>query len=301
MQRHYEILGVSPDATPEEIRAQFKKLVRIYHPDRFSREDEKAHMSEKLLEINEAYEALAGKSSRRGAAAAESGKGTFWTQEPILVLQPGVLDFGSLSSNARMQLSFRVDNLGSEVKRFGLSVSPGDDWFSITSGKQVYPENTFPVEFTVAASTQQLVPGRRYEGWINITMDKTTERLPIALSTADQAGRWPHPQRGLPILQWTTLLMLLVALLLFFGQLLPGEARLASIIRNTLNRAQLQAEPAEWRGNIFNDIHAAGDEAAGDEATRSAPTQRPAEQAPTFAPTTEAVPLPPPTDSAPGP
>ena len=267
-------------------------------------------MSQKLLEINEAHQALVGKSSRKGAAGAEPGKGTFWTQEPILVLQPGGLDFGSVSSNANMQLSFRVDNLGSEVKRFGLSVSPGDDWFSITSGKQVYPENTFPVEFTVAASTQQLVPGRRYEGWINITMDKTTERLPIALSTADQVGRWSQPQRGLPVLQWTTILMLIITFLLFFGQLLPSEARLTSIIRNTLNRAQLHAEPAEWEeytsdediyaagdeaaGDKAAGDEAAGDEAAGDEASGLAPTQptKSPEQASTFAPTAVPITLP---------
>ena len=29
----YEILGLRPDATKEEIKISFRKLVRIYHPD----------------------------------------------------------------------------------------------------------------------------------------------------------------------------------------------------------------------------------------------------------------------------
>uniref|UniRef100_UPI003753990D J domain-containing protein n=1 Tax=Armatimonas sp. TaxID=1872638 RepID=UPI003753990D len=33
-QTPYEVLGVKPDATPEEIRSQYRLLVRQYHPDR---------------------------------------------------------------------------------------------------------------------------------------------------------------------------------------------------------------------------------------------------------------------------
>lgn len=33
MKSYYEILNVSPDATKDEIRKQYKKLVRMYHPD----------------------------------------------------------------------------------------------------------------------------------------------------------------------------------------------------------------------------------------------------------------------------
>ena len=30
---HYEVLGVSPDASHEEIRSAFRRLVKKYHPD----------------------------------------------------------------------------------------------------------------------------------------------------------------------------------------------------------------------------------------------------------------------------
>jgi molecular chaperone DnaJ len=51
---YYEVLGVSRDASTEEIRKAFRKLAFQYHPDR-NRDGDAA---EKFKEVNEAYEVL---------------------------------------------------------------------------------------------------------------------------------------------------------------------------------------------------------------------------------------------------
>jgi curved DNA-binding protein CbpA len=54
---HYEILGVDPDADPEMLRAAWKVLVQVWHPDRFSgalRE----RAAEETAVINAAYSTL---------------------------------------------------------------------------------------------------------------------------------------------------------------------------------------------------------------------------------------------------
>ena len=58
MKNYYQILGLSINASPRNIRDQYRKLAKIYHPDRVSDPVEKAHYAEKFKEINEAYEAL---------------------------------------------------------------------------------------------------------------------------------------------------------------------------------------------------------------------------------------------------
>ncbi len=52
---YYAILGVSPDASEEEIKRAFRKLALKYHPDR-NRGNKEAE--EKFKEINEAYQVL---------------------------------------------------------------------------------------------------------------------------------------------------------------------------------------------------------------------------------------------------
>ena len=53
---YYEVLGVSRDATPDEIKKAYKKMVLKYHPDR--NKDNKEEAREKSKEVNEAYEVL---------------------------------------------------------------------------------------------------------------------------------------------------------------------------------------------------------------------------------------------------
>ncbi len=58
---YYEILGVKKDATEEEIKAAYKKLVKQYHPDLHPGDNLAA---EKFKEINEANEVLSDKQKR---------------------------------------------------------------------------------------------------------------------------------------------------------------------------------------------------------------------------------------------
>lgn len=73
---YYEVLGVSRDATEEEIKKAYRRLARKYHPD--MNPDNKEEAAEKFKEIHEAYEVLSDPEKRArydrfGHAGVEGG------------------------------------------------------------------------------------------------------------------------------------------------------------------------------------------------------------------------------------
>ena len=54
----YKVLGVSPKADDEEIRRAYHELARKYHPDRYTNSDLADLASEKMKEVNAAYEEI---------------------------------------------------------------------------------------------------------------------------------------------------------------------------------------------------------------------------------------------------
>ncbi len=54
----YKILGVSPDASDDEIKKAYHALARKYHPDKYKDSDLASLAEEKMKEINAAYEEI---------------------------------------------------------------------------------------------------------------------------------------------------------------------------------------------------------------------------------------------------
>jgi molecular chaperone DnaJ len=62
MKNYYEILGVSPSASKDEIKKAYRELAKKYHPDK-NKNDKQAE--EKFKEINEAYDVLSDDKKRK--------------------------------------------------------------------------------------------------------------------------------------------------------------------------------------------------------------------------------------------
>ncbi len=74
MKDPYSVLGVNKNATDEEIKNAYRELARKYHPDNYQDNPLSELASEKMKEINEAYDAIV--NSRRGHKTTYEGSYT---------------------------------------------------------------------------------------------------------------------------------------------------------------------------------------------------------------------------------
>ncbi len=79
MRDPYEVLGVSKNASQDEIKSAYRKLAKQYHPDRYIGNPLADLAAEKFKEINEAYDVLTGGSAQNQSSqgSSYSGAGNF--------------------------------------------------------------------------------------------------------------------------------------------------------------------------------------------------------------------------------
>jgi len=106
LSKAYELLGVKPGVSSEELKAAHRDLAKVWHPDRFGHDprlQEKAQ--EKLKEINEAYELLiSGKTPRRAPSPPRAE--TVYTTPVVTVERRSVPRGGSSYKSAVVVLLF---------------------------------------------------------------------------------------------------------------------------------------------------------------------------------------------------
>lgn len=92
----YKVLGVSRDASEDEIKKAYRNLARKYHPDNYVNNPLADLVEEKMKEINEAYEQIqkerAGKSS---SSSYSGGSGVSLGQIRIMINQGRFAEAGT--------------------------------------------------------------------------------------------------------------------------------------------------------------------------------------------------------------
>ena len=73
----YRVLGVSPNATDDEIKAAYRELAKKYHPDHYTDSPLADLAGEKMKEINEAYDQIM--KERRQRKNGTQGSGSSYT------------------------------------------------------------------------------------------------------------------------------------------------------------------------------------------------------------------------------
>ena len=69
----YKVLGVSPNATDEQVKAAYRELAKKYHPDNYANNPLSDLAEEKMQEINQAYDAIVAQRKRTGSSGGQAG------------------------------------------------------------------------------------------------------------------------------------------------------------------------------------------------------------------------------------
>lgn len=78
----YKVLGVSPNASDDEIKKAYRELAKKYHPDNYVNNPLKDLADEKMKEINEAYDKIVSdrQNGRGSYSSGSSGNSTSFAQ-----------------------------------------------------------------------------------------------------------------------------------------------------------------------------------------------------------------------------
>ena len=207
---YYGILGVSKNATFEEIRRQYRKLVREHHPDRFNGlrakyqdkgdEDLLKVIDEKIREageksklLNEAFEVLSDPIKRKqydGQVVEPS------VSLPEISIYPTRIAFGSLLEGQEKSLAFTIENKG------GPPATVNIDWEGDKPGwgeLSIEPdaENVFPIKVTVKVDTTGISSGPKDEK-ILVDVDGQIHMVEVFLAVTSPVFAPATPRRTYP-------------------------------------------------------------------------------------------------------
>jgi curved DNA-binding protein CbpA len=173
---YYQILGVPPDATAEQIRQAYRYLAYAFHPDRFPQSHEaRKRAEEDFKRINEAYEVLSDprqrglydqEHKRRSSGPTKGSSGGL----PVITLVPAEIFITGASRAQPASFSFEVHVVGSSCDIDQLRIQADQDWVSIArlAAESLTPPNTFPLRVTLDMETARLKPGHIYKSVLHV-------------------------------------------------------------------------------------------------------------------------------------
>ena len=115
----YQVLGIGEHATQAEIRAAYLALVKKYHPDKYHDNPLKDLASEKLKQINEAYEMIQKERSGGGSSSYSSGGSSY---------NYAGTSYGGSGEYARVRQLIAMGNLDAAMSILSSSSNRNAEW-----------------------------------------------------------------------------------------------------------------------------------------------------------------------------
>jgi len=194
MNNHYEVLGLPLNASDEQIKKVYRKLAQIYHPDTTILDHDHAHR--KFQELNDAYEILSNPNKRasydRNLAQTPADKQTRTKNNSQKYPKPSLsqqkIDFGDLFIGEQKTEKFFVYNRGGPITHLiDFQYSEKNSWFTVSNINKLFETEPCPIEVEVTAKTDNLIQGRRYNGWVEVYLDGETAHISLTMYVTHKA------------------------------------------------------------------------------------------------------------------
>lgn len=179
----YEILGVDPEASEEEIKKAYRDLAKRLHPDHLGNRSESTRRwaEEKFKKINRAYEVLGNPQKRQQYDAK-------WYQrsiKPKPVVKPQYIQFDDIEPGKIQISSFFIRNVGGPYKK--IWISNPDSWVRIVRWFSLTDSDELPLQVEIEVEAEEW--GKSYIEYIRVKLDEEETQVKIELQTKPQPAR----------------------------------------------------------------------------------------------------------------
>lgn len=206
MKQYYKTLQVSRNASPQEIKEQYRSLVREYHPDKFHTEEEKQVAQERFVEINDAYNALKASFPAKGPSVYIDPN-----QPPMPVPSRTLLDFGQMSIGTRKTITFVVQNDGGPVESVRFDYDQDKGWIKVEEQITEQEDGKFPLVVAVTVDTEKMPPQSAYQDTIDIWLNDQMARVTLVVAVTKRQQLLRYFAKISP--QFAAMVLLLIAML----------------------------------------------------------------------------------------
>ena len=161
MKDPYSILGVSKNATDEEIKDAYRELARKYHPDNYADNPLSDLAGEKMKEINEAYDEIM---NRRRGKNSNTYNGSYQTANSAFPEVRSLINQGRLEQAQEVLDGVQPHNRNAEWYFLNGTVLYRRGWFdqaytSFATASRMEPSNP---EYRNALNNAQRQAGAQY-------------------------------------------------------------------------------------------------------------------------------------------
>jgi len=178
---YYLILEISPDATQEDIRAKYRELTKVFHPDYAGNSSQEEYFEEKVKEINKAYGVLSNPAARK--VYDSQYKAYKVKQSEIFEVSPRIVDFGTLVPGESKVSLIVLDYAGKSGKlKFDY---PSSSWLKFGKTMKLNPPERMPIQIELIAIAEGLTAGRNYSETLHFGIGKQVAKVSVVLKVQD--------------------------------------------------------------------------------------------------------------------